>query len=139
MHQWTLTSFEELAGLRGDLTCLLQARDDRHPTAAGICEDLVLVASELATNALQHGHAPADVTLMVEDTWLLDVADNVYDEQPVLAGRRAPGAGGMGLHLTRKLALDVGWYTAGDKKHVWVTFPFDSPLTGGDVAPTVAR
>lgn|GEM_PF-1463324 len=61
---------------------------------------LVLIATELATNALVHGLPPTIVTLSrAEDEWLLDVADDDPGSEPVYAGARTTGAGGLGLHL----------------------------------------
>ena len=123
--RWTLDTLDELAGLRADLTQLLHSEDGGDTGFAQTRERVVLVASELATNALRHGRPPTDVTLLLDGTWLLDVADGAHESPPVFAGRREPGVGGMGLHLTRRLALDVGWYTTHDHKHVWVTFPLN--------------
>ena len=44
-----------------------------------------------------------------------------------MAVDRPPGAGGLGLQLAGKLALEVGWYVEGGIKHVWAEFPI--PLT----------
>jgi two-component sensor histidine kinase len=89
---------------------------------------MVLVASELATNALRHGTPPTAVRLLRRrDTYLLDVADKDVDAQPYVAAGRPPGHGGFGLQIARRIAVDVGWYTAGATKHVWATFPAQSP------------
>jgi hypothetical protein len=37
-------------------------------------------------------------------------------------------AGGLGLHLTRKLSLDIGWYVANGTKHVWAQVAIPGPL-----------
>ena len=54
------------------------------------------------------------------DAWV--VADHDVSHEPVYAGRRIPGAGGVGLHMARQLSLDVGWYRTETVKTVWATF-----------------
>ncbi|GAA0220931.1 ATP-binding protein [Cryptosporangium japonicum] len=71
-------------------------------------EKMVLVASELATNAIKHGLPPSIVRLLhTGDSFVLDVADHDLSNPPEYAVGRAPGDGGLGLHLARELALDV--------------------------------
>lgn len=123
VRSWRLGPLDEIAELRADLGHILAPADHGDKATSRNCEQLVLVASELVTNALQHGRPPVDVTLLAGRTWLLEVADARFDSAPVFAGRRDPGAGGMGLHVARRLALDLGWYTTHGHKHVWVTFP----------------
>ena len=87
-------------------------------------DHVALVASELATNALRHGLGPAVVRLFrdVRD-WVLEVSDHDPASAPVYAGRRAPGDGGLGLHVARHLATEVGWYVDDGTKTVWASFP----------------
>ncbi|WP_229242545.1 ATP-binding protein [Cellulosimicrobium marinum] len=127
VREWTLDSVAELSTLRGELGDLL--RDGEAAPDVGLAstpERVVLVASELATNALEHGRPPTIVRLRRSgESWLLEVADHEVTTPPVYAGERVPGAGGLGLHLARTLALDVGWFTEGTTKCLWVTFPVD--------------
>ena len=58
-----------------------------------------------------------------DDEFILDVADHDPEVLPEYADARPPGAGGLGLHLVRRFALDVGWYTTEQAKHVWAAFP----------------
>lgn len=84
---------------------------------------VVLVTSELTTNALTHGRPPVLVELHVDGTaLLLEVADHHLDRRPVVAGQRAFGAGGFGLLIAQHLADDVGWYATRTTKHVWAVF-----------------
>ncbi|GAA4730775.1 hypothetical protein GCM10023216_23320 [Isoptericola chiayiensis] len=118
--RWTLTDVEEVADLRADLQSRLgtDGAGDLESTA----EKLVLVASELATNAIRHGLPPTVVRLMVGDgAFLLDVADHDISSAPLLAPDRDAGHGGLGLRIARRLALAVGWYTTTTAKHVWAT------------------
>jgi hypothetical protein len=126
VQRWCLDSFSELTRLRAGLGPILRPDDGSGAGLAQTPEKVVLVASELATNALEHGRPPTVVTLLTDDvSWMLDVADHDRGSVPVYAGERVPGAGGLGLHLARTLALDVGWYVTETHKHIWVTFPVD--------------
>lgn len=122
-RSWTISRVDDLARLRRGL----------HRAIAKCCggthdaDHLVLIANELATNALRHGSTPAIVRLMSNDTeFLLEVIDRAVDAHPVVAGPRPAGQGGFGLLLARRLALDVGFYTTPFAKHVWARFPTTS-------------
>ena len=122
LRRWTLDQFTELRILRAAL------RDAVEQTpAAGIddvMEQMAVVATELATNALRHGLPPTVVRLMRDgDRLILDVADHDLQAKPQIADDRPLGAGGLGLRLTKTFAIDVGWYTVDDTKHVWASFP----------------
>jgi serine/threonine-protein kinase RsbW len=124
VQEWSLSSLDELSALRSGLSAILRsvsaAPEDGLGTTA---EKLVLVASELATNALEHARPPTVVRLMHDDVcWLLEVADHERGAVPIYAGERIPGAGGLGLHLARSLSLDVGWYSTATTKNIWATF-----------------
>lgn len=125
VREWTLLAVTELAVMRAQLTEVLSpdahARRDGAPEWVG---QLVLIASELATNALWHGAPPTTVRLVrAESAWVLDVADGALDLVPQVESDRAPGDGGFGLQLAHLLAADVGWYATGETKHVWASFP----------------
>lgn len=125
VRQWQLASTAQLRALRHELA------DEIGGHAAGARQDLettpdklVLIATELAANALTHGLPPTLVTLSrTDDQWLLDVADHDPESEPVYAGARITGAGGLGLHLARQLSLEVGWYSTTTTKNIWATFP----------------
>lgn len=122
VHRWVLDSTSQLRTLRAEVCAAIVGRGGGL-RLRGVPGAVVLVASELATNALCHGLAPTVVTLCGDGrTYLLDVADQAVQVEPVLAERRPPGEGGFGLYLARRLALDVGWYADGETKHVWATF-----------------
>jgi hypothetical protein len=123
--QWVLDSFGELRLLRASLHKALTGQPlPEGGTLDEIPEKVAVVATELATNALAHARPPTIVRLhRTETAFILDVADKEPAVAPELAEGRPPGAGGLGLQLARKLALDIGWYVDGDIKHVWAEFP----------------
>lgn len=122
VRTWVLDSTAELRLLRAEIHEAVTGHAGEM-LSGGVPERVVLVASELATNALRYGVPPTVVTLQVDGlSYLLDVEDRAVDRTPVLAAARAHGEGGFGLYLARRLALDVGWYTEGESKHVWATF-----------------
>lgn len=127
VRQWTLASTSELTTVRRELREALTADGEAvSRNLADVPEKMILVASELASNALEHGRPPTIVSLRFDgDRYLLDVADHDLDSTPVLAGRRSPGAGGFGLMIARRLGQEVGWYTTGTTKHIWVTFSLE--------------
>ncbi|WP_205687476.1 ATP-binding protein [Cellulomonas endophytica] len=123
VHRWELTTLEELARLRGELLGRITAVGTEPRDLDDVPRNMVLVASELATNALRHGRPPTVVRLLSDGSgFALDVADHDVVSIPVLAGERRPGAGGFGLLIARRLAQDVGWYTRTETKHVWAAF-----------------
>lgn len=115
LGSWTLESTADLRYLRAALQAALHA--PRH-----VAGPVVLVASELATNALRYGVPPVVVALArTGDAHLLDVADGSVDTVPTYSASRPAGEGGFGLYLVGRLADDVGWYAEPGRKHVWAT------------------
>jgi serine/threonine-protein kinase RsbW len=125
VRTWTLDSASQLTSMRAEILREITSvggvpQDELGPVA----HHMVLVASELATNALEHGKPPTIVRLLGDgSTYLLDVADHDLNSTPYVAGARIPGNGGFGLQIARRLSIDVGWYTAEATKHVWAMFP----------------
>ncbi|MBO3089105.1 ATP-binding protein [Cellulomonas dongxiuzhuiae] len=124
VREWALASTAQLRTLRHELAGEIGAGSTVAPQDLEATPDkLVLIATELAANALTHGLPPTIVTLSgSEDQWLIDVADRDPESEPVYAGARITGAGGLGLHLARRLSLDVGWYSTERTKNIWATF-----------------
>ena len=128
VRTWVLDTTHELSLLRAELQRELSVGLGPLQELHSIAHDMVLVASELATNALRHGIPPTIVQLLRErDTYLLDVADHDLSTEPMIAGAREPGHGGFGLQIARSVAVDVAWYTADVTKHVWARFPASLP------------
>lgn len=129
LQQWRLETPAELSALRASLHEALTG----HALTAGesldeIPERVVLVATELATNALRHGLPPTTVRLLsYDDRFLLDVADHDLSSVPELSDTRPIDSGGRGLQLARAMSLEVGWYATTDAKHIWASFPRSEP------------
>jgi serine/threonine-protein kinase RsbW len=125
LRVWTLTNTGELRLLRASI----QQELTNHPLLAAedrddILDRIVLVATELATNAIRHGIPPTEVRLLRNSECLvLDVADRDLTTIPELADTRPLHAGGRGLMLAISFSLDVGWYATEGSKHIWATFP----------------
>ncbi len=124
VRRWVLEGVTDLALVRRELLAELTAADGsplgRLP---GVPERMVLVASELATNALTHGLPPTFLSLSSDgQDYLLDVADHDLSTEPRVASERPAGAGGFGLQIARRLSQAVGWYATETTKHVWAVF-----------------
>ncbi|QLQ39065.1 ATP-binding protein [Micromonospora robiginosa] len=124
LERWVLDTPEELRDVRASLRDAL----NRHGLVQG--EDLdevphmvLLVATELSSNALRHGRPPTIVTLLAtDDRFLLDVADHDVSSVPELTDVRPMESGGRGLFLAQSISLDVGWYATETTKHIWAAF-----------------
>ncbi|MEU2986682.1 ATP-binding protein [Micromonospora aurantiaca] len=124
LERWVLDSPEDLRGLRASLRDAL----NRHGLVQGADLDevphlVVLVATELASNALRHGRPPTIITLLAtDDRFLLDVADHDVSTVPELTDIRPMDSGGRGLFLAQSVSLDVGWYGTEKTKNIWASF-----------------
>ncbi len=125
LEHWSLLSTDELRSLRRDLHRALPAHrlvDPAEPD--GAADRVVLVATELAGNALRHGSPPAVVRLLrCHSEFFVDVADRDPAGVPEPADIRQAGPGGRGLSIARALSRDVCWYATATVKHVWASFP----------------
>ncbi|GAA0794661.1 ATP-binding protein [Spirilliplanes yamanashiensis] len=125
VRRWTLDDVRDLHQLRAALRTEI-ARVTRVAGAelGEVLDRAVIVATELATNALRHGRPPAEVRLQqAQDRLVLVVVDHAVDAVPRLDDDRPPGAGGLGMRFVRTLAVETGWYTRDGAKHVWASFP----------------
>jgi hypothetical protein len=124
VQRWVLESPTDLRPMRESLRQAIIGRPMPDDAVPDDVVKIVLVASELAANGLVHGRPPTIVRLLRTTACLiLDVEDHEPAVPPEYVHDRAPSAGGMGLQLARKLAVDVGWYVSGRTKHVWAQFP----------------
>ncbi|MFD2763591.1 ATP-binding protein [Micromonospora eburnea] len=125
LERWGLGTPAELRELRSSLRDALT----RHGLVQG--EDLdevphlvVLVATELASNALRHGLPPTSVALLAaDDCFILDVADHDLGTVPELIDTHPLDSGGRGLLLAQSVSLAVGWYATKRTKNIWASFP----------------
>lgn len=125
VRRWAVERPAELRRLRQELrdqlTASARTSDDQ-------TDNIVLVTSELTTNALAHGRSTALVQLLLDDgAAMLVVSDTDPVHAPFLAEGREPGEGGFGLQIARRLSVDVGWWSDAGGKHVWATFATQQP------------
>lgn len=124
VRRWLLREPAELRTLRADLREQLAASVVAPADGDAAQDNVILVTSELATNALAHGRAPAEVQLLLDGhAVLVVVSDGDTSHAPFLAEGREPGEGGFGLQIARRLSADVGWWSDASGKHVWAAFP----------------
>ena len=125
VRRWALDTPAQLRPLRA---ALLEATIGT-PPPSGVgpgeaAERMLIVVTELATNALRYGLPPTVVLLYrAGRDYLVDVVDHDPTTEPELVAERRPAVGGLGLGLARSLALDVGWYRTTTTKHVWARLP----------------
>ncbi len=121
LGSWTLTDAQELGALRRSATDAL-----RLAPLAEAAQRLLLVLSELATNALKYGSQPVTVSLHAADGgWLLDVRDANWRTPPGHRARDDGRPGGYGLRILDTVTTAWGWYPGPHDgvKHVWAVVP----------------
>jgi anti-sigma regulatory factor (Ser/Thr protein kinase) len=108
----------------------------RHPASAGQARQLVdallrgsgasedarqsgqLVASELVTNALQHGKGAIELRLKLIGEFLrIEVVDQGRDQAPAVRQAQPDETGGWGLRIVDRLAAQWGVFEG--TTHVW--------------------
>ncbi|WP_153450073.1 ATP-binding protein [Streptomyces smaragdinus] len=111
--------------LDSDATAPMRARRAARGTLKSwglgvVADDMVVIVSELVTNAVQHGTGPIVIVLrQCDDTLLVKVAD----ASPHLPEFRSPTAEdqtGRGLSLVQALSDDWGCRTRGGHRGKWV-------------------
>ncbi|MCK0118592.1 ATP-binding protein [Isoptericola sp. S6320L] len=134
---WTVVTVDELSTARSRLQETLCTETptpcaETEPTRS-LLQDIVLVASELTANALEHAGGPARLDVVSDGVAVtVSVMDRSPDNPPVLTTDRELGEGGFGLQLTLRIADDVGWYRTPDgAKHVWARFVVTDPSPDG--------
>ncbi len=126
VRTWHLASTRDLAGLRADVARAVTG--DSAPAPEESVDGLVLIASELATNALRHGGGSATVHLSTDGpTYLLEVVDRAPGAPPQVAVDRDSGDGGFGLVLALGVARQVGWFRSETSKCVWTVHTATTP------------
>jgi len=133
LERWLLTSGADLRPLRLRLGAALLAHRLVGPDEPdGAADRVILVATELASNALRHGSPPAIVRLLrAAGEFLIDVADHDLAGAPKLAHVHDAGVGGRGLHIAGTLSREMCWYVTERTKHIWASFPTTPNGAGG--------
>ena len=93
---------------------------------SGTREDLLLVVSELVTNAVVHGVEPIVVTMVrAPERVRVEVTDGADRSSPHGSARvPADAENGRGLAVVTRLAVAWGWRaTPGSGKTVWAELP----------------
>jgi len=94
---------------------------------AHLCDDVRLVVTELATNALLHAGTPFTVTLRGDGVSVLLIVRDGSSSAPVHATASELETGGRGLALVDALSHDWGVDPGkGSAKSVWASFVTDA-------------
>ena len=119
LHQTVLVAEPMSASRARDFVCLHLAEHN----LLNLVEDIRLVASELATNAMVHAGTPFTVTLSASDGTVLLAVRDESATVPAKAVPQAMDLRGRGLVLVELLSREWGADTAGDgSKSVWASF-----------------
>lgn len=102
-------------------------RDFLSPTDPDdVRESCELVASELAVNAVRHGHPPATMSLRRDGAGIrLEVTSGVRTTRPTVGTLDAldpQSPRGRGLGIAASLADELGWIEADGRITVWADF-----------------
>src|SRR5512144_118320 len=118
-HQTVLKGEPTIASKARDFVCL-------HLVAHSLLylvEDIRLVVSELATNAMVHARTPFTVTLSAGDCTVLLAVQDGSTTVPVKAVPQVTDMRGRGLVLVEQLSREWGANTDGaGSKSVWASF-----------------
>lgn len=95
----------------------------RRGVADHVADDILLVASELAANAIRHGSPPALLRLEYSAGRVrVTVSNHGGSADPIVREAAPDAAHGRGLAMVRALADDTGWMRVGDRLDVWAEF-----------------
>lgn len=124
IQQWVIDSPGQLQMMRASLGAVLTGRPALAIVGNEVMQGVMIVATELMSNALKHGLSPRTVRVGYgEDYLVVDVVDHELSAGPRDVQDRPMERGGFGLRLVLELASDMGWCVIGTGKHVWATFP----------------
>jgi len=91
-----------------------------NPFGQDAVDDVLLIASEVLSNACLHAGGPTEMVITVSDTVL---RVEVLDADPRIPGLRVPqrqgNPGGHGLHIVQRLSDRWGTQDRGHGKAVW--------------------
>jgi PAS domain S-box-containing protein len=117
---WSLSGSDELAGLRADTKRVLEASG----ASDAYQQDVVLILTELATNALTHAHDPYRLSLVVTQDCDVVLATDGGGGR-VAARVPMAGDGGYGLGITAALSQSWGCASSDKGKTVWAVLARD--------------
>jgi anti-sigma regulatory factor (Ser/Thr protein kinase) len=119
---WTRdTTLESQATSAAQARRFVRQHLDIHHLGA-LTDDVELVASELATNAMQHAGTPFHLRLEAfDDTLRLTVSDGSV-LRPVHLTAEPLDTSGRGLEIVSLLSRSWGYLEDGDGKSVWAEF-----------------
>lgn len=88
-----------------------------------VADDILLVASELAANAVRHGRPPALLRLDYSPGRVrVTVTSHGGSADPEIVDAATDADHGRGLAMTQAVADDLGWERDGDRVEVWAEF-----------------
>ena len=88
-----------------------------------LVHDVQLVASELATNAVEHAREPFTVILRGDDRWVVLCVRDRSRSLPVRVAAHMTDTGGRGLVIVESVSHDWGFELEADGvKSVWASF-----------------
>ena len=112
--------------LPDDLTAAQAAREHvadaiaQSRLADDVVDDLVLIASELAANAVRHGSPPLGLRLDGgADRVRVTVSNHGDGPDPRIVAADTDSGHGRGLAMVEQMADGVGWARDGDRLDVW--------------------
>lgn len=86
-------------------------------------EDAVLVAAELAANAVRHAGSTFVLSLSLHDAHVRVAVRDADPSPPQPIEETSAATGGRGLLIVRKLATTWGWEAVRGGKTIWATVP----------------
>jgi anti-sigma regulatory factor (Ser/Thr protein kinase) len=118
-HQIVLAANPLSASKARDFVCFHLVEHDE----VDLVDDVRLVVSELATNAVAHAQTPFVVTLSLADQLVLVVIQDASTSVPVRRAAEATDLSGRGLMIVELLSQDWGTHTDVEgTKSVWASF-----------------
>ena len=102
---WALNGTTGVVSAARGYTCGFLAGMDLSPDAE---DDVLLVVSELVSNAVRHAPGPCTLRLAESADALTVTVDDTSDVRPRPRPPDLTGGGGLGWHLLRTLAEQVG-------------------------------